>query len=222
MKPSSHISAELFIATGCSHCPVVLKELSEQIKKGNISSLTITNIAVDNERANKLNIRSVPWFSLTSDNSFMIFPGEQTPKEIQQWVSAAHDKNGMQQYIEEILTQGQLVTVTQAIQLKPEIFSVIISMLEDEETSMHVRIGLDALIENFSGSEILRQYTPSLKKIASSDNIRFQIDALHYLALTGDTENKGFIVEFTSHQNQQIKDAASEALETLNELTSTH
>lgn len=222
MKTTRQVSAELFIATGCSHCPVVLKELSEQIKKGDISSLTITNIAVANERANELNIRSVPWFSLSSDNSFMIFSGNQTPKEIQQWVSLTHDENGMQQYIEEILTQGQLLTVTQAIQLKPEIFSVIISMLEDEETSMHVRIGLDALIENFSDSEILRQYTPSLKKIASSDNIRFQIDALHYLALTGDTENKDFIVEFTSHQNQQIKDAASEALETLNELTSTH
>lgn len=64
MESNLKTSAELFVATGCRHCPVILNELSEQLKNGQISSLNITNIAVDNEKADKLNIRSVPWFSL--------------------------------------------------------------------------------------------------------------------------------------------------------------
>lgn len=222
MKVSKQTSAELFVATGCNHCPVVLNELSEHLKQGHLSSLSVTNIALDNKRADELNIRSVPWFSLNNSNALMIFSGNHSPKEIQQWVTSSHDENGMQDYIEEFLTKGQLMTVAQAITLKPELFSIIISMLKDEETSMHIRIGLDALLENFSASDILKEYVSEIKKIASNDNVRLQIDALHYIALTGDAENKHFLEEFTHHKNQQIKDAAVEALETLDELTGAH
>ena len=218
MKYSDKSSAELFIATGCVHCPVVLSELSEQLKKGHLSSLKITNIAVDNKRAEELNIRSVPWFSLTGNNSFMIFSGKHSPEEIKKWITIAQAENGMQEYIEEYLGNGQLPTITQAIQLKPKIFSVIISMLEDEDTSMTIRIGLDALIENFTTTDILKKQSAALKNIACSDNIRLQIDALHYIALTGDAENKAFLKEKIKHRDPQVKDAAIEALETLNDL----
>ena len=211
-------SAELFVATGCIHCPVVLKELSEQLKKGKISSLNVTNIAVDNQRAGELNIRSVPWFSLRTENSFMIFSGKHSPKEIQQWLGKSQSENAMQEYIEEYLSSGQLLTVIQAVQIEPEIFNTIISMLEDEETSMETRIGLDALIESFSATDILKNHSSSLQKIASTDNPRLQIDALHYIALTGDSINKDYLEEFTKHKDQQVRDAATEALETLNDL----
>ena len=211
-------SAELFIATGCVHCPVVLNELSEQLKKGNIASLNITNIAVDNQRASELNIRSAPWFSLSNDNSFMIFSGNHSPKEIQQWVNTSQTKNGMQDYIEESLSSGRLSTVIQIIQLAPEVFSTVISMLEDENTGMEIRIGLDALIESFSATEILKNNASSFKKIASTNNPRLQIDALHYIALSGSAENRDFLQEYAEHEDQQVKDAAIEALETLNDL----
>lgn len=218
MKTSTPSSAELFIATGCRHCPVVLKELSEQLKKGRFASLKITNIAVDNKRAEELNIRSVPWFSLSNKNSFMVFSGEHSPKEIQQWLVTSQTENGMQKYIEAYLSNGQLMTITQAIQINPEIFSHVMTMIKDEETSMDIRIGLDVLIENFSESEILQLYSDELKEIASSDNIRLKIDALHYIALTGDIKNKAFLQEKTKDSDIQIKEAAIEALETLNDL----
>ena len=218
MKLTNQSTAELFVATGCSHCPVVLNELSEQLKKGKLSSLKVTNIAVDNERAAELGIRSVPWFSLTNENSFMIFSGDHTPKDIQKWLATSESKNGMQEYIEEYLANGQLITITQAIQLQPGIFTHVIAMLEDEETGMTTRIGLDALVENFSSTEILQQQTPTLKKIAFSKNTRLQIDALHYLALTGDVDNKVFLEEMTKHEDEQVKEAAIEAIETLKDL----
>ena len=218
MKTSTPSSAELFIATGCRHCPIVLKELSEQLKKGGLASLKITNIAVDNKRAEKLNIRSVPWFSLSNKNSFMIFSGDHSPKEIQHWLATSQSKNGMKEYIEEYLSNGQLMTITQAIQINPEIFSHVITMIKDKETSMDIRIGLDVLIENFSASEILQEYSDELKAIASSDNTRLKIDALHYLALTGDIKNKEFLQEKMKDSDMQIKEAAIEALETLDDL----
>ena len=218
MKTSTPSSAELFIATGCRLCPVVLKELSEQLKKGELSSLKITNIAVDNGRAEELNIRSVPWFSLSNKNSFMVFSGDHSPKEIQQWLVTSQTENGMQEYIEEYLSNGQLMTIVQAIQINPEIFSHVIAMIKNEETSMDIRIGLDVLIENFSASEILQRYSDELKAIASSDNLRLKIDALHYIALTGDIKNKDFLQGKTKDADMQIKEAAIEAIETMDDL----
>ena len=199
---------------------VLLYQLLAQLKKGKLSSLNITNIAVDNEKAEKLNIRSVPWFSLENDIAYMIFSGDHSAKEIQQWISASQTINGMQDYIEESLRNGQLMTIVQAIQLKPALFSNVTAMLEDEETSMDIRIGLDALIENFSASAILRQHNSELIKLAETDNVRLQIDALHYIALTADAKHIEFLKNIIKHKDPQIKEAAAEALETLNELLS--
>ena len=218
MTHTALLTVELFVATGCSHCPIVLNELSEQLKKGNIASLTVTNIAIDNERAAQLNIRSVPWFSIKHNNNFMIFSGQHSPGEIQHWIKTSQNKSAMQDYVEDALRTGQLATVRQAIELSPASFTAIISMLEDEETSMEIRIGLDALIEALSSTEILKNNVESFKQIARSNNLRLQIDALHYIALAGNREDQAFIKEFTQHQDQQLKDAAVEALETLDDL----
>ncbi len=209
--------AELFIATGCSHCPVVLTELAEQLKKGELAQLNITNIAVDNEKAAELNIRSVPWFSLASDKDLMIFNGQLGPEEIRNWIKQAQSDQGMEEYIEQTLAQGQLITVAQTIQLKPEVFNTVISMLRDEDTSIQTRIGLDALIEQFSGDDILRNHVQDFLDIASTDNLRLQIDALHYLALTGDKTQRAFIEKMLQHDNAQLREAAEDALETLDD-----
>lgn len=218
MKDSVFPAVELFVATGCNHCPIVMNELSELLKKGAISSLTIHNIAVDNIRAEELNIRSVPWFSLSNQHSFMIFSGNHSPKEIQEGLKNSQVTDGMKLYIEDCLSKGELMTVHQAIKIRPDILSNVIAMLADEETSMDIRIGLDALIEQFSTTEVLKNHTDDLKKIALSNIPRLQIDALHYIALTGDIENYDFLKEQTKSTNPQVKDAALEAIETLNNL----
>ena len=218
MKSSTLSSAELFVATGCRHCPVVLNELAEQLKKGEIASLNVINIALDNKKAEQLNIRSVPWFSLKNEHCFMIFSGNHSPKEIQKWVASSKSDHAMQDYIEEFLSSGQLMTLVQTVKIEPGIFSHVVDMIADEDTSMEIRIGLDALIEQFSATETLRQHVDSFKKIASTNDVRLTIDALHYIALTADTNNLEFLQDKTSDNNEQIQEAASEAIETLNDL----
>lgn len=218
MNKTTITSAELFVATGCHYCPVVLDSLSKHLKQGQLANLSITNIAVKSERADKLSIRSVPWFSLSNTHVFMIFSGNHTEKEIQKWLNLSKHKDSMQKYIEECLSTGQLMTVMQVMQLKPKMYSHVIAMLEDEETSMDIRIGLDALTESLAASDILKKHVEDFKRIASNDNTRLQIDALHYIALTGDAENNDFLKIKTKDSNAQISEAAIEALDTLNDL----
>ena len=219
MTKHTYPIAELFIATGCSHCPVVLAELAEQLKKGELAQLNITNIAVDNEKASELNIRSVPWFSLATAKGLMIFNGQHSPEEIRDGIKLAQNEEGMVEYIDQTLAQGQLMTVVQAIQINPVMFDTVIAMLRDEETSIQTRIGLDALIEQFSGDDILKNHVADFLDIATTNNLRLQIDALHYLALSGDKTQQAFIEKMLQHENPQIREAAEDALETLNELS---
>jgi len=213
------LSAELFIATGCAYCPIVMNELTNLLKQGLLASLKITNIAVDKERATELNIRSVPWFSLNQSHTSMVFIGNHSPAEVKKWVQSAQTEEGMTVYIEEHLTSGDINIITQAIELQPDAFNTIVTMLEDEDTPMHVRIGLDALVENFANTSILKSHANSFKALASNNNIRLQIDALHYLALTGDMAHEEFISLKIKDKDKQIQEAATEALETLKEMT---
>ena len=56
--------AELMIATGCAHCPVVLSGLAELLKKGQIGRLAVTNITSHPEVAEARGVRGVPWIRI--------------------------------------------------------------------------------------------------------------------------------------------------------------
>jgi thiol-disulfide isomerase/thioredoxin len=77
--------ATLLIAPGCPHCPKVLQALSEFVKRGEIGSLEIINIAVHPEAAEKAGTRSVPW---TRIGAFELV-GALTPQEIRETIEKA-------------------------------------------------------------------------------------------------------------------------------------
>ncbi|MCU7801111.1 MAG: thioredoxin family protein [gamma proteobacterium symbiont of Lucinoma myriamae] len=63
------LKVKLFIAPGCPHCPNVLQALSELIKDGEIAEMEVSNMALVPEKAQELNIRSVPWIKIGPLNS---------------------------------------------------------------------------------------------------------------------------------------------------------
>ena len=56
--------AELLLAPGCAHCPVVLAALAELIKAGRIGRLEVINIASHPEEAEARGVRGVPWIRI--------------------------------------------------------------------------------------------------------------------------------------------------------------
>ncbi|MDH3948815.1 MAG: thioredoxin family protein, partial [Gammaproteobacteria bacterium] len=101
---SSPPDAELLIATGCAHCPVVLEGISTLIKEGVISSLRVTNIANQPERAQELGVRSVPWLQLGP----FTLQGLHSPAELREWAERAGSMDGMSVYLHDQLKQGNL------------------------------------------------------------------------------------------------------------------
>ena len=172
--------AELLIATGCAHCPVVLEGLSTLIKEGVISSLRVTNIVNQPERAQELGVRSVPWLQLGP----FTLQGLHSPAELREWAERAGSMEGMSIYLHDQLKQGNLDAMEALLSAQPAWLDALIPLLEQEDTDMKVRIGVDALLETLAASTDLGKLIDELGRLSQHERQSLRSDATHYLSLT--------------------------------------
>ena len=206
-------TAELYIATGCVHCPVFLDALNHQLKQGQLAALHVYNIAVDNTAAEHYGIRSVPWARVGD----LILQGSSTPAEINQCVRQASSTSGQQQYIAQLLEQGELHTVEQILTLSPALLKILLPLFDVASTPIQVRIGLSAVIESMANSPALHAVTSELTALASSKHVHVRIDALHFLALSGNEQAHALIEQARHDEHPQVREAAEEILQELAE-----
>jgi len=203
--------ALLFIATGCQHCPTVLQALSELVKAGEISQLEIINIQHAPDKANEYLVRSVPWVKI---GPFELV-GLRSKTELQQWIKRVDDTDAMADYFSELMLAGEIKKVHQMLEKNPETFSALIQLIGNEKTTLSVRIGVGAVIEEFSGSKLLKQYIPSLAKLTHHYETRIRNDACYYLGLSHDEEARQYIEPLLNDNDAEVREIAEEALEEL-------
>ncbi len=200
--------AELLIATGCAHCPVVLEGLTTLLKEGLIGQLTITNIVVQPERARELGVRSVPWTRLGP----FILEGMHSPAELREWVKRAGSMEGMSLYLHEQLKQGKLQQMETFLAAQPQWLKALIPLLEDEDTDMKVRIGIDALLESLAGKTDLSPLIPELGRLSQHQRQSLRGDACHYLSLTGDAAAIPYLQARLQDESPEVREIAEEGL----------
>lgn len=202
-------SALLLIATGCSHCPSVLQSLSELIKEGKLSSLEVVNIVAAPERAQTLNVRSVPWVKLGEYE----LVGLKTKAELQQWIDKSSAPDDMAAYFEELMTSGEISKVQQMVEDKPQQIQTLFDIMANEKSSLSARIGVGAIIEHFAGSELLISNIETLGKYITDKNARIRNDACYYLGLSQHQSAKQFIMPLLNDEDKDVRETAEEALE---------
>ena len=143
--------AELLIASGCTHCPVVLAGLAELVKAGKIGRLEVINIALHPELAEERGVRGVPWirigpFELT---------GAHSQTELAKFVTRAGSDTGMTEYLRESLETGELDSVTRACRRSPQLMPPLLRLAGDLETPFAVRIGVGAVLEDLAPEGLL-------------------------------------------------------------------
>jgi len=203
------LTAELLISTGCSHCPVVLDALSALLKKGVIARLSITNINEAPERAQQLGARSVPWLQLGP----FTLTGAYSLGEITEWAELAGSIKGMSRYIEQELKQGKFSEVESLLKSQPQWLSALIPLMENEETDMKTRFGVDALIESLASEIDLSPLISGLGKLSASDRPSLRTDATHYLSLTRHNDAVPFLRARLNDENEEVREIAREGLE---------
>ncbi len=204
-------SAELLLATGCTHCDSVLQGLSQLLKEGLIGHLQITNIVPQPQRAEELNVRSVPWCRLGP----FILEGQHSANELRQWAQRANSIEGMRDYIAEELKQGQLNKLIKILNHSPQYLLALIPLLENDDTEMQVRIGIDALLESIEDRSHLAFLVTDFSRLATHPNPRIRADVSYYLALTDSPEAIPVLQKQLEDESEEIREIAQEGLERL-------
>ena len=213
---SSPPDAELLIATGCAHCPVVLEGLSTLIKEGLISSLRVTNIVNQPERAQQLGVRSVPWLQLGP----FTLQGLHSPAELREWAKRAGSMDGMSVYLHDQLKQGNLDAMEKLLSEQPTWLKALIPLLEEEDTDMKVRIGVDALLESLAASVDLGSLIEELGRLSQHKRQSLRSDASHYLSLTRSAAAIPFLEARLQDESAEVRSIAEEGLAELKALRS--
>lgn len=203
--------AELLIATGCAHCPVVLEGLSSLIKEGVISSLRVTNIVNQPERAQQLGVRSVPWLKLGP----FVLQGLHSPAELREWAERAGSMEGISMYLYDQLKQGNLDEMENLLATQPNWLGALIPLLEQEDTDMKVRIGVDALLESLATDTELDSLVEELGRLSQHERQSLRSDASHYLSLTRSPAAIPFLEARLQDESAEVRDIAEEGLQKL-------
>ena len=198
----------LLIASGCAHCPSVMQSLTELIKDGKISQLEIVNIVQKPERAQALGVRSVPWVKI---GPFEL-SGLKSKAELQQWIDKLNDDSAMSDYFAELMLSGEIDKVNELINQQPDLFEALLKLVAAPNESMSVRIGAGAVIENFAGSEILKQHTATLIEYSHHQDASIRNDACYYLGLSQDASVLPAIESLLDDKDANVRETAADTI----------
>lgn len=203
--------AELLIASGCVHCPVVLSGLAELVKKGRIGRLEVVNIARHPEIAEARGARGVPWIRI---GPFQL-SGAHTQSELADWVERAGSEDGMRAYLIESLETGQLDSVTAACRRSPELLPPLLRLAADLETPFAVRIGVGAVLEDLGPDGLLADRLDEIDALADSPHAQVRADAAHFLGLSGAAAARARLLRLAGDPDPQVREIAAESLAAL-------
>ena len=201
--------ARVLIAPGCPHCPKILQALSEFVKSGDIGSLEVINIAIHPEAAEQAGTRSVPW---TRIGSFELV-GALTPQEIRETIEKAGRADPVEHLVH-LLETSRLDEVMKLVSNNPDKLPSLVTLLDDLDTPMAVRIGIGALLEELPDT-LVRSAETSLIKLADSGNQSVRADAAHYLSLVDSDKSRETLHQLLGDSSEEVREIAGESLEAL-------
>ncbi|MDO8990293.1 MAG: HEAT repeat domain-containing protein [Sideroxyarcus sp.] len=203
--------ALLFIAPGCTHCPVVLQGLGELVKRGLVGRMTVVNVAAHPEQAAEYGVRAAPWLRLGP----FTLTGAHSLAELQQWAEWARGEKGTAHYVEHLLKQGaykQAVAFVSADTLR---LKALLAVIADPGAGIDVRLGISALLESYANTAALQTLLPQLADLVHHADHRVRADACHLLGLTGSADARTHIAACLDDASTEVREIAQEAMQVL-------
>lgn len=209
--PTTPPDALLLLSPGCPHCPAVLEGLSALVKEGAIGRLEVVNVAVHPDRAAALGVKTVPW---TRIGPFEL-EGALTPAELRGWAQGADTIGGMAAYFLRLLKSGRRRRVEDMARSEPQRLLALVRLLEDTETTMAVRLGIGAVLEELQGSGLTEAMIPGLGALTRHADPHIRADACHFLSLIGGPAVVPYLRARLDDEEREVREIAAEVLEEL-------
>lgn len=210
-KDLTHPSVLMLMGQQCSYCGPMMQLLIELLKAGKIGDLRIIDIEAQPGVAADLGVRSVPWLQI----GLYELRGSRSKAEIESWLQRASSKQGMRDYLSEVLSDGDIELARKLIRRYPPALESIIALMADAEAKINVRLGVGVLIEELANSDGFRKVIPQLVAYLRDDDARIRSDACHYLSLTDDPDMIGYIEPLLDDESAEVREIAQDALEEL-------
>lgn len=201
----------MLMGTQCAYCLPMMKLLSELMKAGHIGELRIVNIEENPDLAIQLGVRSVPWLQI---GPFEL-QGSRSKQELLLWLQRASSSDGLTEYLEEILSEGNIKLANKLIQHHPQALENVIELMADPEAKINVRLGVGVIIEEMAESTSFKSVIPKLLELMSSSDSRLRGDACHYLSLTKDESYIPDIEKLLADTSEEVREIAQESLDDL-------
>jgi len=201
--------ALLLMGTHCPYCPTVLKALQALVASGHISHLETHNIEENPEIAREFGVRSVPWVRIGPFD----LEGLRSEKELREWAVKAATNDGQTDWLDEQLSSGNISKPLERIKSDPAVMDALLKLFTEPETQLNTRIGISAIMEDLSGTEILGAVVEQLGELTQHADARIRGDACHYLALSGSPRAAGFIKPLLDDSDAHVREIAKESLE---------
>lgn len=203
--------ALMLLSTHCAHCPSVLSSLAELMKQGVLAKLEVINLEQRPEIARQLGVYSVPWvrigpFELT---------GQRSLAEFRQWAQTSATHQGLRDYIETMLAEGEVERVLAMIAKDTGVMARVIELLDFADEKLNVRLGIGVIMEEYEGRSLLQEYIPQLGKLTQHADPRVRGDVCHYLALSHSSDARVFIQPLLHDESADVREVAEESLPSL-------
>jgi hypothetical protein len=184
------------------------------VKAGELGRLEVVNLEQQPEVAQTLGVRSVPWTRL---GPFEL-QGLRTLEELQAWALKSGSVEGMADYLSELIKEGQVKRVQTLARENESALDAVFHILGDADAEINIRLGIDVVLEDLQGSELLRQRVDELGDLSTHESAPIRADAYHYLALTGSKNALPYLRAGLKDTDKEVQEIAQEGLETLSGL----
>ncbi len=203
--------AQIFITTSCPHCPTALQGLTEMVKIGVIGRLDVVNVEAHHEVASQMGVRSAPWINLGP----FVLEGAQSVDHLKRWASIAYTDEGDTAYLHELLEHGRLDSAIDYVASNPVQRLSSLLPLITPDSPMQVKLGADAILEQYSGADELKGLLPELARLSQHEDARIRTDACYYLGLTGDMGAHPYLDARLEDDSPEVQEVAAESLQEL-------
>ncbi len=204
----------MLMGSRCAYCGPMMQMLTELMKAGKMAELRIVNIENALQLAAELGVRSVPWLQI---GPFEL-AGSRTKQELSLWLERASSFDGVSDYLEEVLAEGNIAYAKKLVERYPQALENVIDLMANPEAKINVRLGIGVIIEEMAESESFKAVIPRLIDYLSDDDARVRGDACHYLSLTRDPAYIPHIEKLLSDESAEVREIAQDSLDELAEV----
>jgi HEAT repeat protein len=140
------------------------------------------------------------------------FEGQMTLGELRKWAELAARPEGLRAYFFEMLKTGRRAKVEQLLREDRQHSVALAELVADPESSMAVRLGIGAVLEELQGTGMTDPMAPRLAQVLEDADPRDRADVAHFLSLIGGAVALGALRTCLDDADAEVREIAQEAL----------